>query len=273
VLVWQVKCLKQQCLLSHPETQPVSETPSAFNKPTIVVDNTRHQVAEETSDESLALPTSDDPEERPNVLAFAPRQKPEPLSKSHGNLPDFITMPASAQAHLAARRSGPQEVVKVSAELLEELVNLAGETSISRGRMEQQVSDLSGAIGEMDATIQRLQEQLRRLDIETEAQVLFRQEQMAQHEEFDPLEMDRYSQLQQLSRSLIESASDLMDLKYTLSDKTRDTETLLLQQSRINTDLQEGLMRSRMVPFSRLVPPFASYCSPSGYRTRQRSRF
>jgi chemosensory pili system protein ChpA (sensor histidine kinase/response regulator) len=120
--------------------------------------------------------------------------------------------------------------------------------------MEQQVTDLTGAIGEMDATIQRLQEQLRRLDIETEAQVLFRQEQMAQHEEFDPLEMDRYSQLQQLSRSLIESASDLMDLKYTLSDKTRDTETLLLQQSRINTDLQEGLMRSRMVPFSRLVP-------------------
>jgi len=45
-----------------------------------------------------------------------------------------------------------------------------------------------------------------------------------------------------------------MDLKYTLADKTRDTETLLLQQSRINTDLQEGLMRSRMVPFSRLVP-------------------
>jgi chemosensory pili system protein ChpA (sensor histidine kinase/response regulator) len=29
---------------------------------------------------------------------------------------------------------------------------------------------------------------------------------------------------------------------------------LLLQQSRINTDLQEGLMRSRMVPFSRLAP-------------------
>src|SRR5690625_1446089 len=77
---------------------------------------------------------------------------------------------------------------------------------------------------------------------------------MEAHEEFDPLERDRYSQLQQLSRSLIESASDLLDLKSTLADKNRDTETLLLQQSRINTDLQEGLMRSRMVPFSRLVP-------------------
>ncbi|MAZ88980.1 MAG: histidine kinase [Cellvibrionaceae bacterium] len=155
---------------------------------------------------------------------------------------------------MQARRNAPQEVVKVSAELLEELVNLAGETSISRGRMEEQVSELGFAIDEMDSTINRLQEQLRRLDIETQAQMLFRQEQMAEMEEFDPLEMDRYSQLQQLSRSLIESASDLMDLKATLSDKTRDTETLLLQQSRINTDLQEGLMRSRMVPFARLVP-------------------
>ncbi len=171
---------------------------------------------------------------------------------------DAPTSPAAAQAqqptHLAARRSGPQEVVKVSAELLEELVNLAGETSISRGQVEEQVSELGFTLEEMDSTIHRLQEQLRRLDIETEAQVLFRQEQMMEDDSFDPLEMDRYSQLQQLSRSLIESASDLLDLKSTLGDKTRDTETLLLQQSRINTELQEGLMRSRMGPFSRLVP-------------------
>ena len=220
-----------------------------FNKPSLVVDN----------DRVTSSPSLGDPTKKPNVLTFAPKPKPPsaPLPKipgaEFGGSRQSGTGPGQVQ-HLAARRAGPQEVVKVSAELLEELVNLAGETSISRGRMEQQVSDLGGSIEEMDATIHRLQEQLRRLDIETEAQVLFRQEQMAQHEQFDPLEMDRYSQLQQLSRSLIESASDLMDLKYTLADKTRDTETLLLQQSRINTDLQEGLMRSRMVPFSRLVP-------------------
>src|SRR5690606_31199202 len=79
-------------------------------------------------------------------------------------------------------------------------------------------------------------------------------EQLEESEAFDPLEMDRYSQLQQLSRPLMKPASDLMALTHTLSDKTRGTETLLLQQSRINTDLQEGLMRSRMVPFSRIMP-------------------
>ena len=222
---------------------------NSFSKPTVVVDNTRAE---------LPMGSGDG---RPNVLTFAPKAKPAPTNLPQIPGMEYNGVRGGAQAgitgqpqHLAARRSTPQEVVKVSADLLEELVNLAGETSISRGRMEQQVGDLGIAIDEMDSTIKRLQEQLRRLDIETEAQVLFRQEQMAQHEEFDPLEMDRYSQLQQLSRSLIESASDLMDLKHTLSDKNRDTETLLLQQSRINTDLQEGLMRSRMVPFSRLVP-------------------
>ncbi|MDO3387584.1 Hpt domain-containing protein [Gilvimarinus sp. SDUM040013] len=201
-------------------------------------------------------PATSESAEQGKVLPFAPKPKPEkPQGVSSG--PDgggqVATTGAQAQ-HLAAKRSGPQEVVKVSAELLEELVNLAGETSIARSRVEEQVGDVGTALDEMDSTIERLQEQLRRLDIETEAQIIFRQEQMAQHEDFDPLEMDRYSALQQLSRSLVESASDLLDLRLTLADKTRDTETLLLQQSRINTDLQEGLMRSRMVPFSRLVP-------------------
>lgn len=207
------------------------------------------------------LPVTRDPETG-NVVPFTPKPKPGTTATTAPAPPSGGAISASggggnggAQVqHLAARRSGPQEVVRVSAELLEELVNLAGETSIARGRIEEQVGDLGLAIDEMDSTIVRLQEQLRRLDIETEAQVIFRQEQMEAHEEFDPLEMDRYSQLQQLSRSLMESASDLLDLKNTLSDKNRDTETLLLQQSRINTDLQEGLMRSRMVPFSRLVP-------------------
>ncbi|WP_339066947.1 Hpt domain-containing protein [Teredinibacter turnerae] len=185
-----------------------------------------------------------------NVVPFAPKPKAPDVGE--------FTMPSPAATPggqaIARKPSGPQEVIKVSAELLEELVNLAGETSINRARIEQQVSDFSNSLDDIDSTLFRLQEQLRRLDIETEAQVLFRQEQMAAHEDFDPLEMDRYSHLQQLSRSLIESASDLIDLRETLTDNIRDTETLLLQQSRINTTLQEGLMRSRMVPFSRLVP-------------------
>ncbi|HCG78127.1 MAG TPA: hybrid sensor histidine kinase/response regulator, partial [Oceanospirillales bacterium] len=173
-----------------------------------------------------------------------------PLSGKEVEMAPERPAPAMAQ-----QRKAPTELVKVSADLLDSLVNLAGETAIGRGRLEEQVSDFAGTLSEMDQTLDRMRDQLRRLDIETEAQVLFRQERHGpDYEDFDPLEMDRYSAMQQLSRALMESASDLIDLKETLSGKTRDAETLLLQQSRVNTELQEGLMKTRMVPFQRMVP-------------------
>lgn len=192
-----------------------------------------------------------------NPSVETPAQLPEPIeSQETGNVLPFIRKPGNADTEVVApTRNQPQEMVRVAAELLEELVNLAGETAISRGRLEEQMSEFGLALEEMDVTLLRLNEQLRRLDRETEAQILFRQEQLAEQDgDFDPLEMDRYSSIQQLSRSLLESTSDLMELRSTLNNKARDTETLLLQQSRVNTELQEGLMRSRMVPFSRLVP-------------------
>lgn len=149
------------------------------------------------------------------------------------------------------------DMVKVSSELLDELVNLAGETSIFRGRIEQQVNDAQVALNEMETTIERMRDQLRRLDTETQGRILSRQQvdgERLGYEDFDPLEMDRHSQLQQLSRALFESASDLLDLKETLDRRNHDAENLLQQQGRINTELQEGLMRTRMVPFERMVP-------------------
>ena len=150
-----------------------------------------------------------------------------------------------------------KEVVRIGAEVLDTLVNLSGENIIFRGRIEEQVSEFNQFLDEMDATVVRLQEQVRRLGTETEAQIDYRREQIeasGEADSFDPLEMDRYSHLQQLTGSLMESASDLHDLKETLNERLVGTETLLLHQSRINTDLQEGLMKTRMVPFARIVP-------------------
>jgi chemosensory pili system protein ChpA (sensor histidine kinase/response regulator) len=70
---------------------------------------------------------------------------------------------------------------------------------------------------------------------------------------FDALEMDRYSVIQQLSRALAETANDVSSLQQLLGELTRDADTLLTQQQRVVSELQDGLMRTRMVPFSRHV--------------------
>lgn len=150
----------------------------------------------------------------------------------------------------------PQEQVRIRADLLDRLVNYAGEVAIYRSRLEQQVSGFRGNLNEFEQTNTRLRDQLRKLDMETEAQIMARYQREPESADaaFDPLEMDRFSTLQQLSRALAESSADLTSLQSTLEDLTRQYETLLQQQSRVSTDLQEGLMRTRMVPFESLVP-------------------
>ncbi|PPV00129.1 hybrid sensor histidine kinase/response regulator [Xanthomonas populi] len=149
-----------------------------------------------------------------------------------------------------------QEQVRVRADLLDRLVNHAGEVAIYRSRLEQQLGAFRGAMGELDRTNTRLRDQLRRLDLETEAQIVarYQREQDQGDRTFDPLELDRFSTLQQLSRALNESAADLGGLQGVLDDLSRQYDGLLQQQSRVISELQDGLMRARMVPFDGLVP-------------------
>ncbi len=152
-----------------------------------------------------------------------------------------------------------KDQVRVNAELMDRLVNHAGEVSIYRARLEQQNSVLGFNLSELEQTVSRLYTQLRGLEIETEAQILYRWErdnEQDDHEkaEFDPLELDRFSNMQQLSRALVETVNDLGNINESLRDLQRETDTLLLQQSRISNDLQDGLLRTRMVPFATLVP-------------------
>ncbi len=147
------------------------------------------------------------------------------------------------------------ETLRISASAMERMINLSGESAINRSRIEMGISSLSNNIEEMGETVQRLADQLRRMETELEIQILSQiGDEHALESDFDPLEMDQYSSLNQLSKSLSESASDLLDIKTTMLDKTRETENLLLQLSRTQSDLQEGLMDSRTVPFSRITP-------------------
>jgi chemosensory pili system protein ChpA (sensor histidine kinase/response regulator) len=152
-----------------------------------------------------------------------------------------------------------KEQVRVNSDLMDRLVNHAGEVSIYRSRLEQQNSVLGFNLSELEQTVSRLYAQLRSLEIETEAQILYRWDRDHEKDdkekaEFDPLEMDRFSTIQQLSRALAETVNDLGNINESLTDLQRETDTLLLQQSRISTDLQDGLLRTRMVPFAQLVP-------------------
>jgi chemosensory pili system protein ChpA (sensor histidine kinase/response regulator) len=150
------------------------------------------------------------------------------------------------------------ELARVDAELLDQLLNNSGEASIARARLEQQIGSIDFNVGELSRTVTRLKEQLRKLELETEAQILHRyEEEGGQKSDFDPLEMDRYSSIQQFSRGLAETANDVGSIQQLLENLTKDTQNLLTQQARTINELQNGLMRTRMVPFQRHVQRLA----------------
>ncbi len=172
-----------------------------------------------------------------------PEAPPEPA-------PDI---PAAAEIR-PLRTAEQREFARVDADLLEDLLNAAGEISIYHSRLNQQVNSFEFHVDELEQTIARLREQLRKLELETEAQIMHGHQDTVLVRDFDPLELDRYSNIQQLSRALAESANDLGSLKDLLRSVTNEAESLLVQQSRVTAELQDGLMRTRMVPFTRHVP-------------------
>jgi chemosensory pili system protein ChpA (sensor histidine kinase/response regulator) len=180
-----------------------------------------------------------EPEATPRKMVTAPPREEEDEPK-----------PAAASGRAEPR----QEFARIDAELLEDLLNAAGEISIYHSRLTQQVSSFEFHVEELEQTISRLRGQLRKLEIETEAQIMHGHQDTLVARDFDPLELDRYSNIQQLSRALAESASDLSSLKDLLQSLTTEAEGLLVQQSRVTAELQDGLMRTRMVPFERHVP-------------------
>ncbi|MBH0006415.1 Hpt domain-containing protein [Psychrobacter sp. SWN149] len=202
------------------------------------------------SDSLKQIPKESLQAQREAILIAKENQGARYLEKDISDMPSMLR-----DTNEGDQSANSNEMIRISGGLIEHMINLSGESAINRARIDMGISSLTNSIEEMGTTVQRLADQLRRMEIELEAQILSQiDEDLIDNEDFDPLEMDQYSSLNQLSKSLTESASDLVDINQTLLEKTRDSESLLLQLSRTQTELQDGLMNSRMVPFTRLTP-------------------
>ncbi|MFP4696894.1 Hpt domain-containing protein, partial [Thiohalospira sp.] len=145
--------------------------------------------------------------------------------------------------------------VRLPAAELERLAAAASEVGARGARLRQHLGRWRGSLEEVDRVIERVRDQIRRLDMETEAQIQARREELGSaSSDFDPLEMDRFSNLQTLSRGLGESLSDLEALRASLGEELRHAEVDEARQRRAEQSVREGLARARVVPFSSRVP-------------------
>ena len=156
---------------------------------------------------------------------------------------------AGAMAAPVLRSSGNQ-TVRVRSQLLDRLVNQAGEVMITRSRLEAELGQLRGSLGDLTANLDKLRVQLRDIEVQSESQM---QSRMALAKEnnadFDPLEFDRFTRVQELTRMMAESVNDVATVQRSIQRTVELTEDDLVAQARQTRELQRDLLRTRMVEF------------------------
>ena len=158
--------------------------------------------------------------------------------------------PEAAKDKDSANADNLPRYVRVDAQLLDEMIAMTGETAIMRSRMENVISEAEFNLNELTRVAARIAEQMRRLDGETEAQLLYRREQQGEDDtHFDPLEMDRFTEIQQLSRQISEAIDDLKNLQDTLSQDNIILRNLSTQQGIIQRGIQDHLLTTQLMRF------------------------
>ncbi|MEI7553885.1 response regulator [Candidatus Chlorohelix sp.] len=173
--------------------------------------------------------------------------------------------------------SSPLDVeieVRVPIKRLNEMLNQVGELVINRTVLEQNSQAYNRVVEELSLALRRLQRLTRELETRYEVELLKnsgvpngsataipqfssfgnRFTPDSYDGEFDELEMDRYTEFHQVSREMTETVSDLSTMQRDLETLRNDLENLTMQQGRITDDLQDKLVKIRLVPLSTLTP-------------------
>jgi chemosensory pili system protein ChpA (sensor histidine kinase/response regulator) len=141
-------------------------------------------------------------------------------------------------------------MIRVRADLLDKLVNEAGEVSISRARLDNEIGGIRQSLVELTENVNRLRSQLREIELAADSQI---QSQIARNREvegdFDPLEFDRYTRFQELSRMLAESVNDVATVQQNAMRSLDEAARDLSRQHQVTRELQQDLMRIRLVQF------------------------
>jgi chemosensory pili system protein ChpA (sensor histidine kinase/response regulator) len=186
----------------------------------------------------------------PDIAPIEPKAEPGAEPTVARTAVGKAMIPAPQTMAMQPLRQAATASIRVRSQLLDRMVNQAGEVMITRSRLEVELNQLRGSLGDMSDNLNRLRQHLRDIELQAETQM---QSRLAQAKElqagFDPLEFDRFTRVQELTRMMAESVNDVATVQRTLQRTVEATEDDLVAQARQTRELQRDLLKTRMVEF------------------------
>ncbi|MBL8488619.1 MAG: Hpt domain-containing protein [Rhodocyclaceae bacterium] len=234
----------------------VDELEASFDRATSLVERIRHG-GEAAPEPGAAAPPAAEAEPAPPAGAAdeVPEAAPaQPATPTPAKIAPFVLAAEPAAERAEAEQAAARAVLRVRADFVDRLANEAGEMAIARARIEGEMRALKGSLLELTENVFRLRGQLREIEIQAESQMQSRQAEAAERSrDFDPLEFDRFTRFQELTRMMAESVNDVTTIQHNLLRNLDHADAAIAAQARLNRELSQGLMGVRMVPFNSLA--------------------
>ncbi len=221
------------------------------------------------SPSQIADTTASDVVASPNELVV---QDVLPMLTAWNRLSEPITALPTQDTEKVAQRDGPKksgESLRVPLAKIDSLVREVGELMMNRTSFEQRMSDFGRCLEEMQRGVERMRNVSHDLDSKYGVGALGGRQRLwgdgasllpggrrlpgESNDEFDALELDRYTEFHLLSRSLAETTTDIGTVGQELRTLMSDFEQLLGRQGRLSRDTQDRLMRMRLLPLATLA--------------------
>ncbi len=252
--------VEQAALMAAVQPATIDGLETSYDRAAMLIERLRNPSSATPEDEL-------DTEEAPATLDVTVETGPEAESESSETAEASSTessesaptaAPAIASAVTAASVAAPatpaQVHLRVRTELVDQLVNEAGEVAIARARIEGEMHGLKTSLLDLTENVIRLRNQLREIEIQAESQMQSQQAMAAEHaQQFDPLEFDRFTRFQEITRMMAESVNDVTTVQHNLLKNLDSANAALVAQARLNRELSQRLMSVRMVPFESLA--------------------
>ncbi len=146
-------------------------------------------------------------------------------------------------------------MVRVPAPLVDDLLRLVGETIILTGQIQERLEVTSRETQNLRKQYTLVQQLGQEMEELVDLQDLnLPQQRVVNGEAFDALEFDQYNELHTCSRRLVEAATDTKEVGQNIEEHVSALKDMLSDQSRLNRENQEAVLKTRMVAVQTIVP-------------------
>ena len=208
-----------------------------------------------------AEPTSDTVKLSACAKPSPPMEPQVTVAPKAGPVPKVPMPAATAQTAPAQASAGAETAaLRIPIDTIDNLLRLAGEMATSvvqiQGRQQQSLIQVAALAGQNKLVQQRLaalQDLVQLRGVPSAHRALLAVAGMDQ-EEFDPLELDEYSELHSATNALVEALTDSCELTDLLRAELNAFDELMVQHEQVSSELNHVVLSSRLVPVSTIVP-------------------